>query len=241
MTYFYEGILNTKNVPYKVRPLTTKDIGQVLALQDIVIDALENKQILQPLDFDEFKYITEGKGMIIGAFAEDELIAFRALMIPPIDEEHLGLDIGLKKEELKEVIYQEISIVHPGYRGNRLQKKMAELIMQQLSIIGLSFKYVCCTVMPFNIPSLKDKFSQGMIIRALKEKYEDRLRYVFVKELGKPPEKEWDETRELPMGDIKGQQALLEQGWAGFKMEQRDGEYWVMYGKKTPLRKKERC
>jgi hypothetical protein len=231
LAYFYEGILNTKNIPYQVRKLSAKDIGQVLALQDTVIDALDNKQILQPLAYEEFRYIAEGNGLMIGVFAEGKLIAFRALMIPPIDEEHLGLDIGLKKEELKDVIYQEISNVHPDYRGNGLQKKMAALIMEQLKEMGRSFQYVCCTVMPFNLPSLKDKFSQGMIIRALKEKYGGRLRYVFVKEIGAQREKEWSETRKLPMGDIKGQQDLLEQGWAGYKMEERDGEYWVLYGK----------
>ena len=41
------------------------------------------------------------------------------------------------------------------------------------------YDYVCCTVAPFNIPSLKDKFSQGMEIAALKEKYGGSMRYVL--------------------------------------------------------------
>ena len=33
--------------------------------------------------------------------------------------------------------------------------------------------------LPFNIPSLKDKFAQGMEIAALKEKYGGSMRYVL--------------------------------------------------------------
>jgi hypothetical protein len=34
------------------------------------------------------------------------------------------------------------------------------------------YDYVCCTIAPFNIPSLKDKFAQGIEIAALKEWWE---------------------------------------------------------------------
>lgn len=230
MAYFYEGVLKDGK-PFKVRRLSTDDIDQMMSLQELIIQSLENKDILQPLSYEEFRYITDGNGILIGAFADDQIIGFRALLVPPIDEEgHLGLDIGLQEDELSDVIYQEISNVHPDYRGNRLQQQLALLIMQELQKEEQPFKYVCATVMPFNIPSLKDKFAQGMHIAALKEKYEGRLRYIFYKELTVETPPVWNETKKLLMSDIEGQQQLLQNGWLGFKMDKQNGEYVVVFG-----------
>ena len=131
------------------------------------------------------------------------------MLVPPIDEEHLGWDIGLSESELPKVIYQEISNVLPAFRGNQLQKILASLIMQELAKKNHSYRYVCCTVAPFNIPSLKDKFSQGMRIAALKEKYGGSLRYIFVKDLEEIGEPEYKETIFIPMKEFSAQQSKL--------------------------------
>ncbi|MGM2835110.1 GNAT family N-acetyltransferase, partial [Bacillus cereus group sp. Bce025] len=146
-----------------------------------------------------FQYILEGNGMMIGAFIDNKLIAFRALLVPPIDDEHLGLDIGIAESKLHRVIYQEISNVHPNCRGNGMQKILATVIMNELQKDDSKYDYVCCTVAPFNIPSLKDKFAQGMEIAALKEKYGGSMRYVFVKEYRGDKEREWTEIDNVLM------------------------------------------
>ena len=233
MEVIYEGRLNTNNQSFNIVRLSMDHLEHILALQKLVTETLENKDILQPLSSEEFQYILEGKGLMVGAFVEKKLIAFRALMVPPIDEEHLGWDIGLQEEELPSVIYQEISNVHPDHRGNGLQKLLAKCIMKELELLDQKYTYVCCTVAPFNIPSLKDKFAQGMEIAALKEKYGSRLRYVFVKELREDSnEKEWEFTTRR-MDDTAGQQGLLKQGWKGFRMENREGAQWVDFRKKV--------
>src|SRR5690606_19568348 len=130
--------------------LSENHLHEILSLQEIVYDELKNKEILQKLTEDEFRYIVEGNGLAIGAFVGETLIGVRALLVPPIDEEHLGLAVGLKKEELEKVIYQEISFIHPSYRGNRLQQLLAKLIMETLNESDHSYRYVCCTVAPFN-------------------------------------------------------------------------------------------
>ncbi|WP_375540525.1 hypothetical protein [Peribacillus simplex] len=63
---------------------------------------------------------------MIGAFVCEELIAFafRALLAPLIDEEHLGRDFGSIENELSEVIYQEISNVLPAYRGTNCNRHL---------------------------------------------------------------------------------------------------------------------
>ncbi|KOP71043.1 benzoate transporter [Bacillus sp. FJAT-21945] len=233
MSHIYKGILKNKQISFAVRKLTMGDLPGILNVQDQVILQLENKKRLQPLTDEEFQFILEGNGWMIGAFAEDQLIAFRALLVPLIDEEHLGRDIGLSETELPKVIYQEISNVLPKFRGNQLQKILASLIMQELAKENPPYRYVCCTVAPFNIPSLKDKFAQGMKIAALKEKYGGSMRYILVKDLEDIEEPKYKETIFMQMQDIHAQQVKLAEGWHGIQMEEREGEWWVQYALST--------
>ena len=85
--------------------------------------------------------------------------------------------------------------------------------MDELQKEDSKYDYVCCTVAPFNIPSLKDKFAQGMEIAALKEKYGGSMRYVFVKELRGVKERDWTDIKSIPMNNAGGQQALLSEGY----------------------------
>lgn len=231
MTVLYKGSLKQNNESFHVTLLSLEHIDQILSLQNVVVEALEDKSRLQPLSLEEFQYILEGNGMMIGAFIENELIAFRALLVPPIDEEHLGLDIGIAESELHRIIYQEISNVHPNSRGNGMQKILATVIMNELQKEDSKYDYVCCTVAPFNIPSLKDKFAQGMEIAALKEKYGGSIRYVFVKELRGDKVRDWKEIENVLMSDAGGQQALLSEGYRGYEMEKIDEDFVVKFGR----------
>ncbi|MGR5962474.1 GNAT family N-acetyltransferase [Bacillus paranthracis] len=231
MTVLYEGRLKQNNELFHVTLLSLEHIEQILLLQNVVVEALEDKSRLQPLSQEEFQYILEGNGMMIGAFIENELIAFRALLVPPIDDEHLGLDIGIPERELHRVIYQEISNVHPNWRGNGMQKILATVIMDELQKEDSKYDYVSRTVAPFNIPSLKDKFAQGMEIAALKEKYGGSMRYVFVKELRGVKERDWTDIKSIPMNNAGGQQALLSEGYRGYEMEKVDGDFVVKFGR----------
>lgn len=210
---------------YEAHILNETHIPQLEMLQYEVVQALPNKAILQPLDEEELRFILHGNGVMIGIFVDAKLIAFRALLEPAIDDEHLGYDIGLTTEpQLKKVLYQEISNVHPDFRGFGLQRTMADIVMQQID--SSKFDVVCATVMPFNIASLKDKFSQGMKVLALKLKYGGKLRYVFAKFLQQPAH-EWSEHLDISMADTEGQQKLLKEGYVGISMR-ADGEDWLV-------------
>lgn len=228
MEQLFEGVLEKTDEPYTVRVLGREHLRQILDLQETVVEELNEKSSLQPLSQEEFIYILEGNGLMIGAFTGSGLIAFRALLIPPIDDEHLGHDIGLAAEELPQVIYQEISVVHPVYRGNRLQQTLAYLIMDELKNLDQTFAYVACTVAPFNIPSMKDKFKQGMQIKALKHKYNQQLRYIFVKRLDGKGDREIYKVEIVPIADVWKQQEMLKAGWRGISLESDDS---VVYGK----------
>lgn len=234
MKKLYEGTLKKNNqiVNFYVRTLDIKDLTTILDVQQQVIEHLPNPAILSPLSKEEYTYILEGNGFMIGAFDQEQLIAFRALLVPPMDDaDHLGKDIGLDDNELSKVIYQEISNVLPAYRGNKLQKLLANLIMQELDHSHIPYRYICCTVAPFNMPSLIDKFSQGMKIVALKEKYGGKLRYIFVKDIEEPNQQNWIEHISIPMDDINAQQEMLSKGLIGIKMENVEGKASIVYAK----------
>lgn len=213
-----------------IRQLAPEQLQQILALQEKVIAALTTNAILQPLSEEEFLFLLNGKGQMIGAYDEDRLIAFRAMLVPENDDEHLGIDAGLAEEELHRVLYSEISNVDPAYRGNGLQQLLGKIIFGQVDTNR--YRYICTTVAPFNIASLKDKFAQGMHIVSLKLKYGGKLRYVLMKDLQQSPlENGPIDSRQLSMSDTEGQQRLLADGWIGTAMEQQNGEWVVDYQK----------
>lgn len=209
------------------KPLSLVWIEEIEALQQVVIDSLEDETILQPLSRAEFENILGDNGVMLGAFYGKQLIACRALLKPdPAEDEHLGVDA--RAENLSRVLYQEVSFVHPNYRGHGLQRKLGERIMACVPLEH--FDIVCATVKPFNIASLKDKFSQGLHVVALKYKYGGKLRYVFAKYLNNDLKLK-DQQVVIEMEDIEAQQAILAQGYVGTKLIQSGDSWAVLYNK----------
>lgn len=234
MNNLYEGTITNqalnKKQPMYMKRLYLEDLPEIEEIQQRVINSLPDKETLQPLTTEEFLFILNERGLLIGAYVEDGLIGFRALLMPEIDAEHLGYDLGLSEEDLPHVIYQEISVVLPEYRGNRLQQKLAEVIMKELPHLEQDFRYVCCTVAPLNIPSLKDKFTQGMHIGALKEKYDGMLRYILVKDL-ENASPEYADYTSAKIDDLEKQQELLAEGYAGIGLQAIKGFYEIQFAK----------
>ncbi|MEQ6854341.1 GNAT family N-acetyltransferase [Lysinibacillus capsici] len=227
MEIIYDGMLG--ETPFFVIKLTLQHLQQIEELQVEVYEALADQSILQPLSTEEFQYILNGHGMMIGAYVGEELIAFRALLNPPIDEEHLGYDCGIAENEFQRVLYQEISNVSPKYRGYGLQKTLATVVMENIDLE--KYDYVCSTVKPYNIPSLKDKFSQDLVIKGLKIKYVDKLRYIFYKDLRQEVSPTFTEKQVISMGDTTAQQQLLKQGFLGTSMFEENNDWFVVYEK----------
>jgi len=226
MEKIYEGMLG--ETPFYVTTLDLQHLQEIENLQVEVYESLVDQSILQPLTSEEFEYILKGNGMMIGAYVGQELIAFRALLNPPVDNEHLGYDCGITEDAFNRVLYQEISNVSPKYRGFGLQKILANIIMSQIDLA--KYDYVCSTVKPYNIPSLKDKFAQGLVVKGLKIKYVDKLRYIFFKDL-RQELPIFKEKKTISMDDTVGQQQLLKQGYTGTSMYEDQNDWLVVYEK----------
>ncbi|MFJ3390443.1 GNAT family N-acetyltransferase [Lysinibacillus sp. NPDC086135] len=226
MEKIYEGMLG--ETPFFVTTLNLWHLQEIENLQLVVYQSLADQSVLQPLSTEEFDYILSGNGMMIGAYVGDELIAFRALLNPPVDGEHLGYDCGIAEDEFHKVLYQEISNVSPTYRGYGLQKTLAQVVMGHIDLE--KYDYVCSTVKPYNIPSLKDKFFQGLVVKGLKIKYVDKLRYIFYKDL-RQELSTFTEKKTISMDDTVGQQQLLKQGYIGTSMYEDQNNWFVVYEK----------
>lgn len=226
----YQGVLKTNKLNYEVKQLRLAHLEQIRTLQSDVYKQLHDKSTLQQLTSEEFRFILNGNGLIIGAFVNKKLIAIRALLVPKNDPDHLGLAIGLGYEELDKVIYQEISFVHPNFQGNGLQQKLATLIMNELASQDHKFTYVCATVAPDNIPSLLDKFRQGMQIQALIEVYDGKLRYVFVKKLSRKIDQyKTNPVKKAALNDTDSSKKLLDKGYVGTRLIESSDTYWIEF------------
>ena len=223
------GMLRDERI-VQIEYLSLADLSKIMQLQEKVKQALDSDAFLSPLSKEEYTHILTENGFMAGAFVGKKLIAFRAMLIPEIDEEHLGLDAGLSQTELPQVIYSEISNVDPDYRGNGLQNYMGKLLIRDID--HKRFKYVCATVAPMNIPSIKDKLSLRMHIVGLKEKYDGKLRYIFMKGLTVSyKDSDFDEMLWILGDDIDEQQRLIQSGFRGISIKKDDGYWYVKYGR----------
>lgn len=215
------------------KPLTIHDIDNILHVQQVVVESLEDPSILAALTRDEFTFMLEGNGAIIGAFMHDKLIALRAVLEPLIDEEHLGLDIGLMGKDLESVLYQEISMVLPAFRGRGLQQQLATHIMNHVEDSHKQYSYICATVAPTNIPSMKDKFNQGMVTAVLKQTYGDKWRYTFAKPIHEAWTFDATETKHVSLHNMDEHIHLLENNWYGVALSEKDGQFIISYQQRT--------
>lgn len=164
-----------------IRSLTQQDLPKMMTLQREVTCLLERQDIFQADEENYIKRHIEDRGTALGCFVEDELIAYEIAVFPGSDEDNLGYDIGLKGSELLTVAHLESVVVHPDYRGNKLQFMLGSLLEKTIKKLG--FTRVCATVSPYNIYSLKNLESQGFNVQTEKYKYGGKLRYILYKEI----------------------------------------------------------
>lgn len=206
----------------KVRKIKLDDLNDVMALQSQVYEDLQDKMILETIDRPEFVEMIEQE-FIIGVYIEEELKAIRAMYIPPLDDpEHLAEDGGVT--DRTEVIYSEISFIHPASRGQGLQTKLGRQLIERVRADG-RFRHVLTTVLPTNIPSLKDKFRLGFKIVNTRIMYGGKYRHVLQLDLNEPLEA----SGEKKTVNYKNIEWMLENGknYIGFNFDGENIDYYV--------------
>ncbi|UBH08433.1 GNAT family N-acetyltransferase [Macrococcus armenti] len=152
-----------------------EDIEKILMVQNRAFEHINDKEMLVTLSKDEIMDNINDEVLCVCKNG-DEVIAFRSMHIPKKD--YLGKYVSNMSVSQKNIIYSDISIVHPDYRGLGLQKKMGEWLFER---IPEGYTIIMATVHPDNIASIKDKFHHDMHIIAKDFVYGDKVRYIFLK------------------------------------------------------------
>ena len=226
MKVIRKGIFSRIDQAYEIRVLDDSFFGQVVQLQNKVIEQLEDPSVLQALTTEEYEHIFSEEGLIIGCFVKEQLIAIRAMIFPPLEEEYLGEHARIPVDERHLIMYQEISFVDPDYTGNGIQQLLAEVIVEQVDQTRV--RYMCATVQPTNIPSLLDKFRQGFVATAMGEIYPDKLRFVFVKDVRQSYA--FTETFSCKMSDLFTVEEALAKGFVVYDLQQEEGAWQFRLG-----------
>ena len=230
--FFSQNDSGRKNVSYKMCFLGIEDLQDILDLQDLIARNLPVAEIFRLHEEDYFRNLFCLERATVGVLTGQGLIAYSIIRIPGNGEDNLGRDIGLPQEELGKVAHLQATVVHPLFRGNGLQRKMAKAHLRVIKDLGLP--HVCCTVSPKNPVSLANILSSGFVIKGLRPKFQGWCRYIMYKNIlhnrNLDRSKVCEEIKIID-SDIKGQADLLKTGFVGFKMDRRPEGFRISYAK----------
>lgn len=227
-------IKRNKNQPlqldmqYEMRFMDESNLRDIMGLQETIAQNLADREIFRTHSSDYFQDHFQIENSTVGVFTEDGLIAYSILYFPGEREDNFGSDINLPHDELTKVVHIATVAVHPAYRGNSLQSMMHGIHLEVVKRMG--YEHVCCMVSPKNKPSLQNILSHGLIIKALKLKFDLRLRYIMHKNLTCPSIIGPEEIR-ISSSDIEGQINLLKRGFLGFRLVELSDGFEVSYGR----------
>ena len=190
-----------------IRKAELRDVVAIERIQQHALDVLVNPEALDPVPIDELKEEIK-VGLMAVAEIEGVVGAFRTMHLPTDD--YLGPYAGIDDAKASGLIYSDITIVDPDYRGLSLQRKLGEWLFEQ---VAAQYKIIMATVHPDNTPSLKDKFHLGMHIIAMDRLYGGKLRFIFMKDL--MHKYGVLDVVEVERDDLEQIQELLEQGYRG--------------------------
>lgn len=221
---------------YEMNFLDESNIDEIIDLQNEVVSYLKNPEIFA-MDSREFilnEVLDRDKGRAIGVFAGNRLIAFRTVSFPGMSQSNLGRELGLPEDELEHVVHLEATVVHPEYRGNRLQAKMMKHTFNIVDRMG--YYHIFCTVSPFNYPSLKNVIDGGLVIKALGQRggpYNGKWRFLLHRDLRFTGTKEYISSIEVENEKLQKQIEILNRGYEGFLISRNrnmNDEFIVHYG-----------
>lgn len=219
-----EGVLD--EVSFHMEFLDEKALPEIVKLQELIARSLPDPKIFHLQGEADLREIFRLERAVIGVLADEGLAAYSIVRIPGEAEDNLGRDLDLPSEEQGNVAHLQAIAVHPAYRGNGLQRRMAAA---HLGVIGeLGCRHVCCTVSPLNPFSLNNLFGFGFLVKGLKPKFEGWWRFILHRAI--PLQKVGgSEEIKIDGSDIAGQVDLLSRGFVGFRMAFVPGGFDVFY------------
>ena len=230
-----EAESDRNDCPYEMKFLNKDSLHELVSLQNLIGENLPEPEIFRLHNKKDFKNIFQSEHSVIGVATADGLVAYSIIRIPGLAEDNLGRDIKLAKEEHTKVAHLQATAVHPLFRGNGLQQKLARAHLDELEKMG--YNHVCCTVSPRNPISLANIMSCGFVIKGLIPKFEGWWRYIMYKDIlcpsgaGAGANSSLEDEIKISCSDIEGQIDLLKRGFEGFRMAPLSRSPEVFYRK----------
>jgi ribosomal protein S18 acetylase RimI-like enzyme len=221
-----KGSSSEKSELYEMSFLNVGHVQEMMNLQQIISLDLPLQEIFKLRDEEHLKGWFAVERSVIGVRSADGLIAYSIISIPKDARENLGTDIGLFDEELKKVGHLQAVVVHPAYRGNSLQRKMAEIHLKVLK--EMSCEHVCSTVSPKNPKSLINLISMGFVIKGLVPMFDGWCRYILYKNINRPLAFNSKEII-IDGSDLEAQIKILKKGFVGYKVVLQSEGYLVYF------------
>jgi ribosomal protein S18 acetylase RimI-like enzyme len=223
----HKGLPSQEIMSSEMQFLREIHLEDVLILQDLVARSLSSAEILRLHSREFFEEALRAERSGLGVFTREGLVAFSLICHPP-RERNLGSEVGLNEEELCRAAHLQVVAVHPAYRGNSMQRILAERHLQVL--VEMGYEHVCSTVSPYNPFSLRNFLGQGFVIKALKVMFGSHWRYIVYKNLSRPIAIGHEQAAVSP-SDIQAQLELLKSGLLGFGLKSGAHSMLVSYAR----------
>jgi GNAT superfamily N-acetyltransferase len=196
------------------RWLDDGEVGAVITLHRTVRAAIAPELLCR--ESDDFFIDHSGRvGNILGLFAEDRLIAYGVLGLPPVGEPSFADDFALTAGDRAAAATVDGAAVLPEWRGNRLHRRLVAERLRRAREQGR--RIALSTVAPGNLPSLRNLLAEGLTIRALRARF-GGMRYLVRRDLDRPPAAPPQSGRWISVHDVAAQTEALDRGEIGWAL-----------------------
>lgn len=185
-----EWILHKKygqpvEITAQVRKAAPEELEKLFALQASVCAAMEDPEQFVPNEKQEMLDNIQNQ-LTIGVWVEDTPIALAILRYDGLDRHNYAWYLEVPESDIPYWANADTVIVDPAWRGNQLQYRLMELLMQwrRPEIIGMG-----CTVSPKNQFSLQNMQCCGFEIHSQRIMYGTHDRYLLRCQLAPLPGK----------------------------------------------------
>lgn len=215
---------------YQLRLLEPNDLPSLMALYARTSGRTdtETATALPACDEVRFAQAIAGRGFVIGAFSDDELIGYSALLFLQPTEQSLCTYAGLSTSELPCTAYAMSALSPQETRGLSLHRKMAAVRAQVARNLGV--RDLICVVPGGELRSLHTLLELGFKVRGIKPNGHEYL-WVLHCSLADHERPIKFET-EVRATDTPRQRDLLALGHIGYGMSAVHGEHYVKYGRR---------
>jgi len=216
---------------YTLKFLNEHDLNQILYLQDLVGKKLSDPTTyyMEPEQFFRQQLVVEKSA--VGVFQKEKLVGFHMASFPGLSEDNLGMDVGLTQEELLQVAQMGPTAVHPDHRRKNLLQMIHEKHLRVVK--GMGYEHICLTISPSNYPSIRATMHQGFVIKRLKLKFNNLLRYVLHLDVKNQPKQPHYSIR-VTNTDIELQKFIISLGFYGYDILETPHGYDVVFGCDLP-------